>query len=112
MPCDTVRRTPVRFNKIKHQAASLPMLAGALQDRGFTVRITGANALEFRDRSTGVPATYYAGEFNVPATLRGWDLDRVKEAYAARIVAEGAKRFGWLLTKKSDTEFEDIRRTE
>lgn len=105
MPCDSVRRTPVRYSRCKNKLAQLPLLAKALTNLGYSTYHNSRDGVITFGLSGGWgdTATYTAptGEFNIPSTFSGWDLNRVNQEYSKEVVRAQASRFGWTLTEET-----------
>ncbi len=125
MPCYTIRRTPVTFEKVAYKPGHLALLMDALRTLGYQIQVDVPviklrsrlpAGLAFKIWPDGTVATrentilYKDGQFQVPTTLKErFTLDAVKEAYARQAVKLHARRNGWLLREISPTEFEVIK---
>jgi hypothetical protein len=114
MPCYTVRKTPVVFEKVAYKPAHLMLLMDAVKELGYQV-LADRTALKIwpagAEADTANTILYQGGRFEIPSPLKDrFTLDRVKQAYARQAVKVQARRNGWLLRELSQTEFEVIRR--
>lgn len=114
MPCYTIRRTPVTFEKVAYKAGHLSLLTGALKQMGYQVQTNGTAVKIW---PVGTSATvrntilYQDGRFQIPSPLKDrFTLEAVQQAYAREAVKLHARRSGWLLREISPTEFEVTRR--
>ncbi len=124
MPCNTIRRTRVTFEKVAYQPGHMALMLDALKALGYQVDVP---PLELRSRlprrsavkiwPAGTAATaentilYQDGKLQIPSTLRErFTVDTLKEAYAREAVKLHARRNGWLLREISPTEYEVTKR--
>ncbi len=126
MPCNTIRRTRVTFEKVAYQPGHMALMLDALKALGYQTKVD-VPPLELRSRlplglavkiwPVGTTATtrntilYQDGKLQIPSTLRDrFTVDAVKEAYAREAVKLHARRNGWLLREISPTEYEVTKR--
>ena len=121
MPCDSVRSTPVVFNRVAYTPGHAGTLITALEDIGFSVRnsqlykrhtsisvgeglvITPKNEYGTRENTI----TYLDGQFWIPEPLQSrFTVERVQSAYAMRVAEDEATENGWQFERLSETEFE------
>lgn len=109
MPCHTIRRTPVTFEKVAYKPGHLDLLVAAVHEMGYQVARTG-NILKIcpkgRSATTENTIAYGGGVFQIPSTLKDrFTLDKVKEAYSRQAVRLHARRNGWLVREAGENQF-------
>ncbi len=126
MPCYTIRKTPVTFEKVAYKAGHIALLLDALTGMGYQseadvpvlkLRSHLPSGVAVKIWPAGVAATvantilYRDGQFQVPSTLKDrFTLDAVKQAYAREAIKLHARRHGWLLRELGPSEFEALKR--
>ena len=103
MPCYSVRRTPITWARCKNKVGQVPLLIKALTALGYETYQNQSDGIVSFNAGYGASATYTisTGEFNIPATLGRWDLNRVKQEYSKQVVRAQAARFGRNLTEET-----------
>jgi hypothetical protein len=120
MACNSIFRTPVKFENALYKPGNMDTFIDAVDAMGFQFQdnvqlyrkhLPSGTALviwpkgENRTRENAV--LYRNGEFRIPSTLESrFSLERVQTAYAMQTAKQTAKRNGWQFTQTSETEFE------
>lgn len=121
MACDSIFRTPIRFDTALFKPGNMDTFIDAIDAIGFqfadhvqqlyrkqlpkdiTLEIWPKG--EWRtDRNT---VTYRNGQFTIPSTLgERFTLSKVQNAYGMQTAKQTAKKNGWQFAQTSETTFE------
>jgi hypothetical protein len=116
MPCDTIRATPITFEKAVFKAAHLDVLITALLNLKFMVK-KEANGLVFWpaiDRyNVGTNSvTYQNGQFKIPSTMSArFSMEKVQNAYGMQAARTMAQKAGWQFKQLDESNFQIVRNT-
>ncbi len=120
MPCYSIRRTRVTFEKVAYQPGHMALMIDALKALGYQTdvpahRLPRGQAVKIWPAGTRATTQntilYQDGKLQIPSTLTDrFTVDGLKEAYAREAVKLHARRNGWLLREISPTEYEVTKR--
>jgi anthranilate/para-aminobenzoate synthase component II len=128
MPCNTIQRTPITFEKVVYKPGHAALLIEALESMGFEVqdavlykhgtrKVVDDNGLKIVPKgaifSTRENTILYnsKGSFQVPNTMQDrFTLEKLQNAYGMAAARQTAKQNGWQFHQISETEAEFIRR--